>query len=123
MHALIFGCRWIRHKFPMPERLQLTGHGGFLWKFQLFPRVLNGFFELLLIRNNKTDASQLSRIVALRFLFSPSVLFLFPNFWPQMIMPCGCLNFCKPLPGLQYIRQVFVSFNHCELRETCPLFR
>ena len=60
----------------MPERLQLTGYGGFHWSFQLFLACFSGFFELLLIWINKINASQLSRIVELRFLDSPLLLFL-----------------------------------------------
>ena len=41
--------------------------------FSLF---FDGFFELLIIRISKVDATQLSRIVELRFLDSPVLLFI-----------------------------------------------
>ena len=77
-----------------------TGSSNF---FSVF---LNGFFELLIIHINKIDASPLSRIVELRFLDSPLLLFLplscfchsGTNFWPQMIRPCCCLNLCQSIP-------------------------
>ena len=99
MHALIFGFSWIRYRFPCAGT-----------------SFLNGFFQLLVIRINKKDASQLSLIVEVRFLDSPLLLFFSlgcfwhsgPHFWPQMIRSCGCLNFCKLPPGLR--QQVFHSF-------------
>ena len=75
MHASIFGFRC--HKFPVPERLHLTRHGCFHWKFQLFPCVFNGFLERSVIRINRRDASQLSRIVEPRFPRSRLAAFLF----------------------------------------------
>ena len=69
------------------------------------------FLAFLMVSSNsfssgsiKVDASQLSRIVELQFLDSPLLPFLCfrhtgPNFWPQMIRPCGCLNLCKPPSG------------------------
>ena len=54
----------------------LQKHSSFHWKFRLFLAFLMGFFELLVIRINKADASQLSRIVELRFPDSPLLLFL-----------------------------------------------
>ena len=54
MHALILGFRWIRCKFPcVGTSFSLHRHCGFHWNFQLFPWVLNGFFELI-IRINKS---------------------------------------------------------------------
>ena len=95
---------------PPPERLQAYRHDCFHWQFQIFPCVFNGLCEHLIILINEIDASQLSRIVLLRFLDRLLQLFSFRwadfwhsglNFWPQMIRSCGCSDFCKPLPGPQ----------------------
>ena len=87
---------------------------------------INGFLELLIFRIKKTDACQLSRIVELRFLDRPLPFFLSsscfcsgPNFWKQMIAPCGCLNLCKPSPG-PHISVRRLSIQSCDLRQTGP---
>ena len=59
---------------PVLVILQLTGHSCFRRQFQLFRRGFKGFLELLIFQINKIDASQLSRIVELRFLDSPVLL-------------------------------------------------
>ena len=114
------------------RRLQLAGHSGFHWKFQLFPCVcfLNGFLELLIFRIKKTDACTLSRIVELWFLDRSLPFFLSlscfwhsgPNFWQQMIAPCGCLNLCRPSPG-PHISVRRLSIESVELRQTEPRLR
>ena len=76
MHALTFGFRWIRCKFPCARKSSAYGHSGFHWKFLLFLAFLNGFLELLIIWINEIGTSQLSRIVELRFLDSPPLLVL-----------------------------------------------
>ena len=58
-------------------RLQLTRHGCFHLAIPIFPcDFFNGFLELLVIGIDRVDSSQLSRIVELRFLDSPLLLFV-----------------------------------------------
>ena len=70
MHALVVGC-WIRHRFPCTGTS--SAHRAWLLALEVptFPRIFEGFFELLLIQINNTNASQLTRIVELRFLDGP----------------------------------------------------
>ena len=55
---------WTFHRFP------LTQHSGFHRNLQLFPRVVDGFLELFIIRIDQVDASHFPRIVELRFIGS-----------------------------------------------------
>ena len=72
-HFLASRLAQISSHFAFPG---LTRHGCFHRHFQLFPRVLDGFFELKISRINKVDASQSSCIVELRFFDCPLLLLL-----------------------------------------------
>ena len=62
-----------------------------------FPvRFLNGFLELFVIRFDKVDACQLSRIVELRFIDSPWLLFLFV----ELLLTCATKFQGHKLSGL-----------------------
>ena len=118
--------------FSMLERtlrhLKLTRHRGVHWNFPLFlsfSRV--SLIYLFVIRIITIGASQLSRIVELRFLDSPLQLFFSlscfrnsrPHFGPQILRSGSCLHFCTPLSGPQIsVGRSFVQY--CELRETGP---
>ena len=76
MHALIFGFRWIRYKFPCAGTSSANRALRLPLEFPTFHSFFDGFFELLTIRISKVDATQLSRIVELRCLDSPVLLFI-----------------------------------------------
>ena len=77
MHALLFGFRWIRYKFPCAGTSSANSAVRLPLEFPIFHCFFfDGFFELLIIRISKVDATQLSRIVELRCFDSPVLLFI-----------------------------------------------
>ena len=88
---------------------------------------LKGFFVIMVIPDQKIDASQSSSIVELWHLVFPFLLFSilsgFPNlgpyFWPCMIWSGSRLNFCQSPSGLHISLERFF-FQLTELRKTFP---
>ena len=70
---------------------------------------------------------QLPRIMELRFIDRPLLLFLSlscfwhagPYFWSKMVRSGSCLNFCMSLHGPHTSFWIFF-IHYCELRESCP---